>query len=137
MRSAFSFQGELSQAAYATAAAAVFFSQYAIVWGVLALSGEHAAPAWWFWFSPLRALVFADNAWFGVQPPLDDSILLLGMGLYIIIDWLLVALSFRRARQAGVGLMWPALAVIPILQAFLIVGLSLAPAKQDRRSADA
>jgi hypothetical protein len=94
--------------------------QHAVVFGVAALTGRgfSSLPSW-FWINPLRAL------------PLDaaqsPAILLAGMALVIAVDWILVALAFRRIRHARGNGVFAALAVVPFVQPFLIVALSLAP----------
>ena len=120
MRSPFSLEGELSRPAYAAASAVAFFSQHALVAVVLGALGEPLAMPPWFWFTPLRAIVLAQHA-------LSPTLLLSAMAVTLLIDWLLVVLAFRRARQARGHAGLAALVVAPGLQILVMLWLSLAP----------
>lgn len=119
MRSPFSLEGELGRPTYAIASAVVFFSQHVVVMLALAALHEPLTLPPWFWFTPLRAIVFAQQA-------LPQAVLLAAMAVTVLIDWLLVVLAFRRARQARGHAGLAALVVAPGLQVLVILWLSLA-----------
>lgn len=120
MRSPFSLEGELSRPAYAAASAVAFFSQHALVALVLTTLGEPLTPPPWFWFTPLRAIVLSNQA-------LSPTVLLAAAAVTLLIDWLLVVLAFRRARQARGHPGLSALVVAPGLQVFVMLWLCFAP----------
>jgi hypothetical protein len=120
MRSPFSLEGELSRPAYAVASAVAFFSQHALVALILTTLGEPLSPPPWFWLTPLRAIVLSNQ-------PLSPMVLLSAAAMTLLIDWLLVVLAFRRARQARGHPGLAALVVAPGLQVFVMLWLCFAP----------
>ncbi len=128
MRSPFSFDGELRRPAYALASTAVFFTQHLLVFLVFAISGATLRPQWWFWVNPLRALVFGQFDKIALaQHPVPPWVLLSAMVATLVIDWMLVALAFRRAQNARGYAGLAALAVAPAIQIVVFVWLSVAP----------
>lgn len=99
------------------ASAAIFLSQHLAVFTIFALKGRPFAPPWWFWAAPPRALV-QDSA----SP---EWVLLAAMAAILVVDGLLVVLALRRARDAGYGEGLAAFVVVPILQAAVMLALSL------------
>ena len=124
MKSPFSFDGELTRPAYLMASTAVLFAQHLFTWLVFAVACEPLETPWWFWLNPLRALVTASG-------PLPVWTMPTAMILTLIVDGLLVALAFRRAQNARGYTGFAALLVAPILQAPVILLLTLAPRRRE------
>lgn len=124
MISAFSFKGELGRRAYAAASIAIFFSQHLFAYSVLSVADVQLNALWWFWLNPLRAIS-------AVGRPLPDWIMPAAMIMALVVDWLLVALAFRRARQANTDGGLAALSIVPFLQVPVILWLSVAPKKRE------
>ena len=120
MKSPFNFEGRIGRGAYAALSVGAFVSQHLIVWACFAIAGEPLKTPPWFWLTPLRTLAFHHLF-------LPIWLMPAAMVMTVAIDWLLVALAFRRAREANglVGL--AALVVAPVLQIPVILWLCLAP----------
>jgi hypothetical protein len=116
MRSPFSFEGALSRRDYAVASILVFFGQHAIAWSALALTDARPLE-WSFWINPIRSMAFSEQA---------ATLLLPALALMLTASWLLVALAFRRAREANIDPASAILAAIPVVQILLVVWLSFA-----------
>jgi hypothetical protein len=116
----FSLAGRLGRRAYAATFLGAFLSQHVVVLLVLATWGEVPILPWWFWFSPLRALVLAPQA--------SEYGLLGGLVMAGGVAWILVAASVRRARDSDFSLSLAALAMAPGLQLIVFVWLTAMPA---------
>lgn len=121
MRSPFSFDGALSRRDFAIASILVFIGLEAIAWSALALTNARPLE-WWTWVNPIRAMAFSEQA---------AALLLPALVLMLTTSWLLVALAFRRARDANIDPASAILAAIPVVQILLVVWLSFA-SRRDR-----
>lgn len=122
MRSPFSFEGELDRRGYALRAIPVFLLQYAIA--LAAMGAEHVGtwrPGLAFWISPLRVVVEVAG-W-----PRRPWVLSLTMIAMLAVTAVLVALAFRRARQAHGFDLLAAFSIVPVLQGPAVLCLCLAP----------
>lgn len=119
MTSLFSFRGRLSRRAFVAAALSVFLCQHLAVFAALAAMGEPFSPQWWFWFTPLRALVQSC-----ASPP---WVPLSAMAALLVVNAALAALAMRRARDAGLGEGAAALVIAPGLQIVVLIVLCLRP----------
>ena len=124
MNSPFSFRGELSRPAYAVASTGVFFVQHLFVYLMFVTYGGPPATPWWSWLNPLRAMAFG-----GLSLPAWT--LLVAIVVTLIVDWLLVAFAFRRAQHARGNAVFATLAVVPVVQVFVILWLTLAPQQRE------
>ena len=79
----------------------------------------------WFAFVPLRALV--------VQGHLPSPLLLAAFGYLLIVAWVLAALAYQRAADAGISEWIAAAAFAPFLQVPVIAYLSSLPTTETRR----
>lgn len=62
-----------------------------------------------------------------LQPNLMPSLVFTAMAVVVIVNWLLLAMAFRRARQAGGGSELAFLAIMPVVQIPIILWLCIAP----------
>jgi hypothetical protein len=118
-----SFRGRISPARYALAATGLVLSQYALVAVIHSVSGvpiSHDAQSW---LLPLRALA--------QLPGLSPLVAALGFAFWLIVAWVLAALSFRRASRAGYGYLLAILAVVPGIQIGAIFLLAILPGQSD------
>lgn len=123
MKSPFAFEGWIGRSAYAALSIGAFFSQHLIVWACFAIAGEPLKTPPWFWLTPFRTLAFHHLL-------LPIWLMPAAMVLTVAIDWLLVALSFRRAREANGLVGVAALVVAPVLQIPVILWLCFAPERR-------
>jgi hypothetical protein len=126
-----------------------FFSQHLAAW--LALSANHPDLSvqacvvrlahggrwpipWWFWLSPMRALMPNNSDPFGAftASSLPLWIYLTNLAVFLAAMAILVWLSFRRAVTLGRSEGVAALAITPVTQVPVILWFSIAP----RRKAD-
>jgi uncharacterized membrane protein YhaH (DUF805 family) len=118
----FSFQGKIGRLPYALWVLPIFFSQHVVT--LIALRRPIGAflesPE--FYIAPLHYLVNR------LQPP--TIVLVLALAYLIIAAWLLAALSFRRAADAGVNEWIAAAAVAPAVQIIVILYLCVAPPRR-------
>lgn len=124
MQSPFSFDGALSRRDFAVASILVFAGLEAIAWSALALTGARPME-WWTWINPIRAMAFSEQA---------ALLLLPALVLMLITSWLLVALTFRRARDANIDPASAILAAIPLAQIGVIVWLSFASRREQHEA---
>jgi uncharacterized membrane protein YhaH (DUF805 family) len=117
--SLFSFQGRIGRIAYLLASVAAFFSQHVLVVAVSALLHKPLEADLTFWIVPLRALV--------TQAGASDPILIAGFAFLLVIAWLLAALAFRRAADAGFNEAITAAAAAPLIQIPVILLLAVLP----------
>ncbi|MFT3725581.1 MAG: hypothetical protein QM773_18585 [Hyphomonadaceae bacterium] len=111
----FSFEGELDRRAYALASLSAFFTQHAFVLVCMWQSGRYDdLRSIGFLFNPMRYLTRA-----------TIETTFLGLLLMLIVAWILVALSFRRARKDRADLVLVVPIVMPALQLPMIALLSL------------
>jgi len=126
MRPPFSFEGDLKRRDYALASIGIYLVQPLFVLIARAACGQPPTWPWWFLFNPLRALV--DPLRVGAPDwSVPPSLAILAMTLTVVIDGLLIALAYRRARTAGMDPNLAALAIFPLGQILVIGWLSLAP----------
>jgi uncharacterized membrane protein YhaH (DUF805 family) len=123
-----SFKGQMRPIAYALASISVFLSQHLLVVAILYTQGRPARPDWTLLLMPMQSLVQAY--------PASNLMLLLALAYLLAIAWALAALAFRRATNAGISEWIAALAVVPILQLPVIVGLSVMPPRGERAGRD-
>jgi uncharacterized membrane protein YhaH (DUF805 family) len=118
----FSFQGQIGRLPYALWTLPMFFSQHVVTLIALRrpISAFAASPG--FYIAPLHDLV---NRY---QPP--TVVLLAALAYLILAAWMLAALSFRRAADAGVNEWIAAAAVAPGVQIIVIFYLCLAPPRR-------
>ncbi len=118
----FSFRGRLGRLGYGLAVAAIFAGQYLFV--VIAAAALRCGLSLdiWFWLQPLRKLVTLTNA--------PASLLAFAMVATLVMDTLLAALSFRRAADSRTPAAVAILAVMPLVQFFVILGLLAAPSRR-------
>ena len=119
MTSPFGFHGRIRPLPYAIGSAAVFFSQHLATWALLRSQGVALVPDLWFAFVPLRALV--------VQGDLPSPLLLAAFGYLLIVAWVLAALAYQRAADAGISEWIAAAAFAPFIQVPVIAYLSSLP----------
>jgi hypothetical protein len=122
----FSTRGELSRSGFVLIAIPALLLQHIFSLACFAATvGKFSLPeTWLFALNPLRALLI-----FG-----DSATILAGMGVLLLAGWVLASAAFRRARDARLPAMLALAAVIPVLQAALIVLLALAPPAKERLS---
>jgi uncharacterized membrane protein YhaH (DUF805 family) len=119
MTSPFGFHGRIGRLPYALGSAAVFFSQHLVTWGLLRTQNAALILDIWFAFVPLRALV--------VQGNLPSPLLLVAFGYLLIVAWILAALAYQRAADAGINEWIAAAAFAPFMQVPVVAYLSSIP----------
>jgi uncharacterized membrane protein YhaH (DUF805 family) len=131
--SLFRFTGKIGRLPYALESLAAFFSQHLVIAGIARAVGAPVTLDAWFVLSPYRPLAkFHFTALLAPAPPaiLDHAsnmILLSALAYVLIVGWVLAALAFRRAVDAGVSEWIAAYAIAPIVQIPFIVFLCVAP----------
>lgn len=129
MRSPFSFEGPIGRAPFAWAALALLAVQFVLAHMMVGSYWFHwtvAAPA----LDPLRlgwGMLFAQSG-----PGQELSFLVL-LGFFLLTEWLLVALSFRRAATTGASSFSAAMVVVPYVQIVAAFRLAYLPALEDTR----
>jgi hypothetical protein len=123
MKRLLSFEGGIGRVAYVCSSAGIFFIQHLVAWHILAGQRSPFVPEWWFWFDPLRAVVFAGHG--PSESPLG------AFGVTLAVDIGLVALAFIRARQTRRGEGLAALAFVPYVQILVVGWFTLAPEQRD------
>lgn len=127
MRSPFSFEGPIGRAPFAWAAFALLAVQFVLAHMMVGSYWFHwtvAAPA----LDPLRlgwGMLFAQSG-----PGQELSFLVL-LGFFLLTEWLLVALAFRRAATTGASSFSAAMVVVPYLQIVVAFRLAFLPALED------
>lgn len=87
------FRGRIGRVPYGLWSAAIFFLPHAAVWGVFDLAGQPLMPDWRFWAMPFASLA---------QLPLVPVFALpLAFAAMLLVLWMLTALAFQRAADAG------------------------------------
>src|ERR1700682_226098 len=135
--SLFRFTGKIGRLPYASASLAALFSQHLVIAGIARGMGAPVNLDAWFALLPYRALATLSHVslWFGpsLQRPaamLDHAstaVLLTALAYVLIVAWVLVALAFRRAADAGVSEWVAAYAIAPGVQIPVIFFLCVAP----------
>jgi uncharacterized membrane protein YhaH (DUF805 family) len=133
----FRFTGKIGRLPYALESLAAFFSQYLVIAGIARAMGAPVKLDAWFALLPYRVLATLSHVslWFGpsLQRPvatLDHAsavVLLTALAYVLIVAWVLVALAFRRAADAGVSEWIAAYAIAPVVQIPVILFLCVAP----------
>ena len=108
----FAFEGRMDRAPFLLSAMTAIGAQYAAAYFIL-----HGANRPLFWVSPFGQFIGATPA-----PPLS---LAAAMFAALFAGWTLAALSFARARAAGVSGWTSALAALPVVQVLLVVALAV------------
>jgi uncharacterized membrane protein YhaH (DUF805 family) len=124
MLSPFAFQGRLRRLPYVLWSLVVFFSQHLVILAVLAASGDRShsfAANWWFYLAPSRALIKLDHV--------PSILLIVLLACLLTAAWLLAALAFRRAMDAGFDHWAASLAIVPVVQVAVILALSVWPSR--------
>jgi uncharacterized membrane protein YhaH (DUF805 family) len=119
--SPFSFKGDIGRAAYVLSSLAAFLIQHVFAWAVLVARGLPFGFSAEFWLIPARFL----GSRLGFQP---DWVVLVGLLLMLLSNWVLIALAYRRMRTTGHDEGWVLLAAVPCLQLLLLLGLGGATA---------
>jgi uncharacterized membrane protein YhaH (DUF805 family) len=139
--SLFRFTGKIGRLPYALESLAAFFSQHLVIIGLARAMGASVKLDAWFVLLPYRALATLSHAtvWFGpsAQRPVAtlehaSAVVLLTAFVYVlIVAWVLVALAFRRAADAGISEWVAAYAIAPILQISIFLILCAAPPRSE------
>src|SRR5581483_5440560 len=111
MRWLFSFDGKIGRLAYGASAILVFLSQHLLVLALFQIGGKQPPIDFWFWALPLRASARLDTVFAGGVPLLYSI-----LAYSLLVDWVLAALSFRRARNADISDVFGAVAIVPFVQ---------------------
>jgi hypothetical protein len=119
----FSFKGELRPLPYALGALAVFLSQYAVVVGTAKLLGASLLLDGSFFIVPLRSIVVLSRG--------SNVVLILALAYWLIVLWMLAALAFRRAANAGIAEWLASLVIAPVLQIPVILVLCAWPPRAE------
>jgi uncharacterized membrane protein YhaH (DUF805 family) len=103
MLNPFSFRGEVGRLAYMVWAIPIFVSQYLFVWLIALVLGIPLKVNEKFYVYPLRSLVAHTSQTGDVPPPvhMTTPFLLLAFIYFMLMSWTLIALSYRRAVNAG------------------------------------
>src|ERR1700743_2389173 len=111
--SLFRFTGKIGRLPYALESLAAFFSQHLVIAGIARAMGAPVKLDAWFALLPYRALATLSPAsvWFGSssQRPVamldhaSAAVLMTALVYMLIVAWVLAALAFRRAADAGVS----------------------------------
>lgn len=131
----FAFEGRISRRPYLLWSLGIFFSQHLVTWSIFTAYGRHIPldgefpPGWEFALMPLRLLVSYWPSRLGSFLPFPDMIYLIAIASQLLVGWMLVALAFQRASDAGLGARIAAFAIAPIAQIGVILRLSLAPTR--------
>lgn len=144
MGSLFRFTGKIGRLPYALESLAAFFSQHLVIAGIAGAMGASVKLDAWFVLLPFRALATLGHAtvWFGpsAQRPVaalehaSAVVLLTALVYVLIVAWVLVALAFRRAADAGVSEWIAAYAIAPIAQIPVVFFLCVAPPRDGEDS---
>jgi hypothetical protein len=115
------FTGHVGRVRFATLSLPIFFVPLAFDAFVLAGHGQTVEPDITFWLEPVRALI-----WF---QQLSVWEILACFIVWFLTTWLLTALAFCRARDAGLGGWTAAPVVMPMVQIPAILFLSVVPSR--------
>ena len=124
MLSLFTFTGKM-RLRYAVAALAAFSSQHLVIAGIFRALRHPLTLDAWFLLTPFRPLVRVDQVSTLLLLPALACILL-------IVAWVLAALAFRRAADAGVSEWIAAYAIAPIVQIPIFLFLCVAPPRAEQ-----
>jgi hypothetical protein len=119
-----SFQRRMRPAPYALWSLAIFFSQHALACLVLVAHGRSLVPLVLdrqFLFMPLQMLAR--------QGGLPSATLILSFLGVLLAAWMLAALAFQRAGDAGINSWIATSAVAPVVQLAVIIVLSVLPSR--------
>jgi uncharacterized membrane protein YhaH (DUF805 family) len=120
------FRGRIARLPYLLWSLGIFLSQHLFIWLVFAANGRSIPWGWEFVLVPLRLVatsLLLVKSW-----PSPELIPLVAVLLQLLITWMLAALAFQRASDAGLGGWIAGFALVPIVQIGVMLGLSLAPA---------
>ena len=125
-----SFEKAIARLPYAAQVLGSFFSQHLLVLAILQLSPRFTSIRmdWAFALMPLHMFgIRTTSSGMGQETDIAAALLAAVFLYQLLLLWSFVALSFRRTVDAG----WPGwivvLAIVPIIQIAVFLGLSLAP----------
>ena len=116
------FQGRLNRVLFAPPALVAFFMQHAIVFELIRSAARSVDLGPYFWIAPITAAHIAGGA-----APLDQMMAMMGL---VLAAWMLAAIGFARATDAGVSGWAGALAVVPGIQVLVLLALAVLPPRE-------
>ncbi|MGD0192639.1 MAG: SRPBCC family protein [Rhizomicrobium sp.] len=121
------FSGRIRRAHYLAASLPLFFLPHSFVAAILFRRGQTNNVDPMFWLEPVRALLWVQ--------PLSLAEISACFFVTLLATWLLTALSFCRARDAGLGGWNAAPVLVPVLQIPVILVLGIARSRHSGTTA--
>jgi uncharacterized membrane protein YhaH (DUF805 family) len=121
MRWLFSFKGRIGRVPFALSALAILVVQYLAIGGAVAFVAR---------MNPLDPVTYLVPLYaFSQLSGVSHFVFLGGLACIVVASWMLAALAFRRATDAGLT-EWPfATVIVPVVQILIVMFLSFAPSR--------